>query len=1191
MADSMTFRPDDWARVETVFEGARALTGDDRTAYVASACADDAALRKEVEGLLAAHQLANSFLETPAVVFNDSSATNHLEGQQIAGYEVVALIGAGGMGEVYKAHDKNLERPVALKLLPAHLTREPERLRRFRAEARAASSLNHPHILVVHDFGDFNGRPFIVTEFVEGQTLRQRINGAPIAVRDAVNITTQVASALAAAHARGIVHRDIKPENVMLRPDGYVKVLDFGLARQVMGEEAGTMSATQPGMLVGTLRYMSPEQSRGQSAHTSSDVFSLGLVLFEMVTGRHPFHADSNIAVLHGIQSSTPAASGAGGELDDLLLEMLHKEASLRPAVADVVARLTGFATRAPAVSYLSKHRTAVGRERERSALRSAFETVDGGSGQFVAVAGEPGIGKSTLVDDFLSEIATPAWIGRGRCSERLAGAEAHLPFLEALDSLLKRDPAAATLMKQFAPSWYVQIAPVSAEESSAARLLADTRSGSAERLMREMAALLHELARSRPVVLFLDDVQWADVSTIDLLGYLAPKLPQLRGLVLVTYRPTDLTVSKHPFLRLRADLSAHGAMREVAVAFLTQEDVTQYVASQLPEAPEGLAALIYEKTEGNPLFMVDLVRYLREHGVPTDWAVEIERNVPESLRGMIERKLESLDDNERQLLRLAAIQGFQFDSAIIAQVLGHDPADVEDALQSLDRVHGLVQLLREQELPSHLFSLRYQFVHALYQSALYASVSPSRKASWSGKVAGALETEYQEWKRLVAAELALLYEMARDPWRAAEHFLAAAEVASGRFATREAVAFAKRGLACLATAGDGAEGKRRELALQKALLVPLGVLEGYGAPATERVSQRVIELAEQLEDHGSLFAALDGAVLVHMSRGECLAAARVSDRMLMVAGQSGSDVQEMNARMWAMIATHHLGDLLIAQQHADACIQMGTPSNQAARLTTLFDPVVATLVESSRNLWMMGDSRGCQDRTSRAIALAREIRHPDSLSFALLFHGWMHGYREDWETCLRSSAEAIAFGSEHGLVQTMAWNHCVHGWALAHTGKTADGLVELQGAIEDSVRIMGQVAMPQFLAMLAEVLILRGDHARALDEIQRILTVNETSHDRYFNAELHRLAAECHLALGEPETAEAALEQAIETACAQGAKTFELRATTALGLLWIGRNETARAHALLQSVCEGLRDAEETADVRRARACLAEGR
>jgi tetratricopeptide (TPR) repeat protein len=1041
----------------------------------------------------------------------------------------------------------------------------------------------------VHDFGEFRDRPFIVMEFVEGQTLRERIDAGPLAVKDAISITTQVASALAASHARGIVHRDIKPENVMRRPDGYVKVLDFGLARQLAGVEDGALTATQPEVLVGTLRYMSPEQSRGEPVRAPSDVFSLGLLLFEMLAGRHPFHADSNIGVLHGIQSGTPPASGVGAEVDGLLSEMLQKHARLRPTAADVAARLNGLATRAPAVEYVSRRRTSVGRERERADLRTAFEAADSGSGQFVAVSGEPGIGKSTLVEDFLSEIATPVWIGRGRCSERLAGAEAHLPFLEALDSLLARDPLVADVMKRVAPGWYVQIAPLSEEESSAARLIADTKSGSAERLMREMAALLQELARTRPFVLFLDDVHWADVSTIDLLGYLAPKLPRLRGLVLVTFRPSDLVVSRHPFLRLKADLGAHGVLQEVSIAFLNEHDVAQYVSSQMPEAPRDLAELIFRKTEGSPLFMVDLVRYLRERGLSADWAEEIERNIPESLRGMIERKIETLDDEHRQLLRVAAVQGFEFDSAIVAQVLERDPADVEDALQSLERVHGIVQLLREQELPSRLFSLRYQFVHVLYQGALYGSVSPTRKAVWSGKVAEALEREHGDAKRAVAAELALLYEMARDPWRASEHFLAASQVASSRFATREALAFARKGLACLTLVRDRPDIETRELALQRALLHPLAVLEGYGAPATERVSQRIIELAERLEDHGSLYAALDAAVIVHMNRGECLEAARIADRMIVAAGHAGNEVQQMNALMWATVARHHLGELHTAQQHADACIQLATPANQSARLITVFDPVVAVLAESGRNLWMLGDTRGCLERVERAVALARPIGHPDSLSFALVFHGWMHGYREEWKTCLQSSSEGLALSAEQGLVQTGAWHRCVHGWALAHTGRAVDGLVELQAGIEDSVRIMGQVAMPQFHAMLADVLIIRGEQARALDEIQRILSVIESTRDSYHNAELHRLAAECHLALGEPEAAEAALNQAIETARAQGALTFELRAGIALGCLWAGRGQQDKARSLVQGVLDAMDEVEETVDVRRARTSLIE--
>ena len=158
------------------------------------------------------------------------------------------------------------------------------------------------------------------------------------------------------------------------------------------------------------------------------------------------------------------------------------------------------------------------------------------------------------------------------------------------------------------------------------------------------------------------------------------------------------------------------------------------------------------------------------------------------------------------------------------------------------------------------------------------------------------------------------------------------------------------------------------------------------------------------------------------------------------------------------MIVAHHMGDLLIAQRHADVCIPMGTPANQAARLISIFDPVVATLAESSRNNWMLGDTRGCIECARRAVELAREVRHPDSLAFALIFHGWMHGYREDWETCLRSTAEGIALGVRYGLAQTSAWNHCIHGWALARTGNTADGLAELQRGMEDSARIWGRL-------------------------------------------------------------------------------------------------------------------------------------
>jgi len=225
----------------------------------------------------------------------------------VGSYRIVAWIGAGGMGEVYRAHDTKLDRPVALKLLPPNVAADADRLRRFHTEARAASSLNHPNILVIHDFGNLDARPFIVSEFVDGETVRRRLERGTLPVREAVGVAMQIASALAAAHARGIAHRDIKPDNVMVRTDGFVKVLDFGLAKLVAGSaDEATTVRTQPGLAIGTPHYMSPEQAEGKDVDERSDIFSLGVMLYELTTGTRPFTGDSNLSVLSSILRDAP---------------------------------------------------------------------------------------------------------------------------------------------------------------------------------------------------------------------------------------------------------------------------------------------------------------------------------------------------------------------------------------------------------------------------------------------------------------------------------------------------------------------------------------------------------------------------------------------------------------------------------------------------------------------------------------------------------------------------------------------------------------------------------------------------------------------------------------------------------------------------------------------------------------------
>jgi predicted ATPase len=349
-----------------------------------------------------------------------------------------------------------------------------------------------------------------------------------------------------------------------------------------------------------------------------------------------------------------------------------------------------------------------------------------------------------------------------------------------------------------------------------------------------------------------------------------------------------------------------------------------------------------------------------------------------------------------------------------------------------------------------------------------------------------------------------------------------------------------------------------------------------------EELTHRVVRLGRKVGDPAATAAGHAVTWWVRMVRGDCHAAREAGARLIALAAEIGNDILLINGHMHTQIACHHLGEFREAADHADAVLTLAARVPYPERCISILDPVVASLAESARNSWITGYLGRAFSNCDAAVTLARELRHPDSLAFAWIFHGWVHGYRGDWQTALRSVDSGIAIASESGSVQTLAWNRCVRGWALAHLGEIEAGRSELAAGIEASKSIMGQVALPQFSAMMAEVLLLRKDVAGAEEWLTSAIEVEDGNDDRYFSAEIHRLLAICLAGRRQTEAAREALQKAIDLSRAQGARFFELRAA-----LTLAQHDPAQGCAVLQSVITNVPEPEPWPEVESARRIL----
>ena len=1134
---------------------------------------------------------------------------------QIGSYTVLGPLGAGGMSQIFRARDTRLGREVALKLLSDRSLHEADAIERFAREARAASALNHPNIVTLYDTGEIGGRHYIVMELVKGKTLRTVMDASPPDLSLVPELGIQIARALAAAHEAGIVHRDIKPENIMVRDDGYVKVVDFGIARLMpsLGDVSLVEAiTTKTGLLVGTPRYMSPEQIAGEALTGACDIFSLGVVFYEWTTGQYPFVAGSVIKMLNAIVSDEPLAPARLNPLvpayiDALIVDMMQKEPARRPSAAEVAERLSkpgsvAFSSRV--LARTREERVTVGRPRERDILHAMLASAARGHGRMVGVSGEAGMGKTTLVEDVLRDLIAgadeqPWFIGRGRCSERLAGTEAYLPFLDALGNLLRSEghETCARLMKSLAPTWYQQLSIVTPITGT----FEEVRARSQERLKRELLAFVGELSALRPVVLLFEDMHWADASTVDLLTYITTNFERLPLAILATYRSSELRAAGHPFVALERELEAHGRARELVLDFLTPEDVREYVTLTFGSAPfcGALARFIHVKTEGNPLFMADLARDLRDRGVIVRdgerWQLtrelrEIEHEVPASIRSMVQRKIDAVSEEDRRLLVVASVQGAQFDTAVVAKAMEADPADVEERLDVLERVHAFVRLVGEEPLPDGTPSSQYRFVHVLYQNGLYDSLRAVRRASLSGAMARALLEAHRRDPSAIASELALLFEAAGDRMSAARHFLAAARRAAGIFADREAIVLASHAVELLRSVPDSAERTQLELQLQLAAGLFNTRVRGYAAAEVEQAYTRALALCERIEDPAARFPVLQGLWRFYCVRGDLVKGDQLARQLLELATKTGDQQFVAIAHLTFGTPSMHRGHFAEASEHMERAAALYDVA-QYPRVSAITgtDLRAAALCWWSLSLWLSGYPDQAAEKQFGAQTRARELTDPFTQSYALALGAWFHQYRRDPQTVLEISNELLELSTKREFSQWIPAGLCTRGWALAELGNPSEGVAEARKGVATFKAAGAWLNVPHFMSMLVEALGRAGEWDEARSVAEDALEIAASHEDMCWEADLHRLRGVCFRAARMRDEAEDCFHQAIDSAKRLSVPILELRASVDLARLWHEQGRSVGARALLTPCLEGLTEGFETVDVLAARELFAQ--
>lgn len=854
-----------------------------------------------------------------------------------------------------------------------------------------------------------------------------------------------------------------------------------------------------------------------------------------------------------------------------------------------------------------------VGRKSELAQLHHALAKAMSGKRQILFVAGDQGIGKTRLIDAFLHNVEAEQpsrtlstasihpLVARGQCIKSHGAGEAYMPILEALTALcsLPEGKAVVPLLRRHAPLWLIQM-PSLISAFQMRNLKAATAGATRERMLREMAETIEALTAEKTLILVLEDLQWSDNSTLDLISYWAQRRASARFLLIASYRSAEIFIEDHPLRSIRDELLARQLCQELHVPPLDQSAVEEYLLRRFPAGrfSEETASWLHNRTGGNPLFVASVLDHLQSRnlvvGHNRNWELRIplaeaEQTVPPSIQQMIAHQFERCTPHEQRLLQAASVEGVEFSAEAVAAALGDTAERIGVRCRRLANRHLFVKPLGYRRVSGGRQIFLYGFIHALYQSTCYQLAPEELRTRFHRRLAEYIENSRAAGAEKPATQLAMHYARGMEPTRALKYYLEALEKAHLRYAGHEAAAMARQGLDLLQLLPKDSEHRAQEMRLLLALGTAMMTRQGIGSEEVSRAFSRARDLFNRLDPQfrssqkNLLFSALNGLWNFHWVRGEYAEARDLAENLMDLA--KGLEDPSMRQQ-----AHHSLGILLM--DHGE----FANAYEHLAQGNGIFTRFGAALLQ-----WNLGFPDQAVKNMEETLAIARDSRNPEKQIFAHQGAARIFLACRDYQKTLEHARNALDLALKYELVDVWtAPMRSLHGWATAKLGRISCGLEQTRQALAVLKRVGSTNLGPLLSGIHAEISMDAGRIEEGLAAVTDALEGARNTGMHHYDAELYRLKGELLLrqasrhpisyrSSGQRADAEACLEQSIEIARRQQSRSFELRATASLARLLQNLDRKMEAKTRLDLIYNWFSEGHETLDLKDAGALLQE--